>query len=161
VAEDGTAATDTLSKAMHRKAVINLDSTGTEMSFKSFLSFLNNRISLKLARVGVLLGSTVKDIDVSAKALRHMKFDRLKVAPKVSVRPDITVQDEDELSATIDCQILSHLVGEVSKVVLDEVMLSSFYDLQASFRKSKSNSASKKFKSSRKLKSSKSTIVSQ
>jgi hypothetical protein len=44
---------------------------------------------------------------------------------------------------------------------LDELMLSSVYDLKASARKSKANSATKKSKFSAKVKSMKSTIVTQ
>jgi hypothetical protein len=90
------------------------------------------------------LGSNNNAITVSANALRHMEFDRLKVNPKVSAKPGPSIQDDEELSATIDGQLLSHLVDEVAEVDLDELMLSSVYDLKASARKSKANSASKK-----------------
>jgi hypothetical protein len=42
--------------------------------------------------------------------------------------------DEDELHATVDCQLLSHLVDEVSEIGFDETVLISG---QASSRKSK------------------------
>jgi hypothetical protein len=107
------------------------------------------------------LGSNNNAITVSANALRHMEFDRLKVNPKVSAKPGPSIQDDEELSATIDGQLLSHLVDEVAEVDLDELMLSSVYDLQASARKSKANFASNKSKFSSKVKSTKSIMVSQ
>jgi hypothetical protein len=73
-----------------------------------------------------------------------MEFDRLKVNPKVSAKHVSSIQDEEELSATLDGQLLSHLVGEVAEVDLDEMKLSSVYDLKVSAQKSKANSASKK-----------------
>jgi hypothetical protein len=134
---------DTLTKAMRRKADLNLDTAGMKSSTKSFLPLSDKVISSKLASVGVSLGSNNNAISVSVNALRHMEFDRLKVNPKVSAKPGPSIQDDEELSATIDGQLLSHLVDEVAEVDLDEWMLSSVYDLQASARKSKANSASK------------------
>ena len=49
--------------------------------------------------------------------------------------------DEDEATDNVDGQLLSHLVGEVTKVDLDGSGLGSIYDLQASGRKSKNASA--------------------
>jgi hypothetical protein len=160
---DGSKATDedTLTKAMRRKANINLDIAGMKSKSKSFLPLSDTVISSKLASVGVSLGSNNNAISVSANALRHMEFDRLKVNPKVSAKSGPSIQDDEELSATIDGQLLSHLVDEVAEVDLDELMLSSVYDLKASARKSKANSASKKSKFSSKVKSTKSTMVSQ
>ena len=54
--------------------------------------------------------------------------------------------DEEELHDTIDVQLLSHLVGDVSEGGLDEAVLSSLYDLKASDRKSKADSNKKKIK---------------
>ena len=51
--------------------------------------------------------------------------------------------DEDDADATVDGQLLSHLVVEVSEVSLDETGVRSVYDLRATGRKSK-NSSSKK-----------------
>jgi hypothetical protein len=90
-----------------------------------------------------------------------MEFDRLKVNPKVSAKSDSSILDEEELSATLDGQLLAHLVGEVAEVDLDEMMLSSVYDLKASTRKSKDNYACKKYKFSPKVRSTKSTMVTQ
>jgi hypothetical protein len=160
---DGAKATDedTMTKAMRRKAAINLDPCGMNSSSKSFLPFSDNVISSKLASVGVSLGSNKNDISISAKALRHMEFDRLRVNPKVSAKSESSTHDEEELSATLDGQLLTHLVGEVAEVDLDEMMLSSVYDLKASSRKSKAKSASKKSNFSSKVKSTKSTMVVQ
>jgi hypothetical protein len=65
---------------------------------------------------------------------------------------------EEEANVTMDGQLLINLVGIVSEVDLNEVMLSSLYDLQASGRKSKSSS-NKKLK--KRVKVSKPQIVSQ
>jgi hypothetical protein len=161
-ATDGALASDedSLSRAMRRKAASNLDSTGSEPSSKSFLNFSTQSISAKLNSVGVSLGSSVGTVNVSANALRHMEFDRLKVTPKVSSKPDISPVDEDELYSDTDGQLLSHLVGEVSEVGLDEAVLNSVYDLKASSRKSKSSSTKKTARPSKKAKVSKSTVVS-
>ena len=68
--------------------------------------------------------------------------------------------DDDEANATIDGQLLSHLVGEMTEVDMDEVELGSIYDLHASGRKSKSAKDKKKQKK-RSLKQPKNPIVSQ
>ena len=70
-----------------------------------------------------------------------MEIDRLKVSPKCSSKASTIQLDDEEEEATYDGQLLSHLVGEVSEVGLDETGLGSFYDLKASGRKSKSTSA--------------------
>ena len=51
--------------------------------------------------------------------------------------------DDDEADATIDGQLLSHLVGEVSEVSLDESSLRSAYDLHVTGRKSKGSNSKK------------------
>ena len=67
VALDGASVTDedSLKKAMRRKAARNLDNHGTNLSSKSFLSFSSNSIHSKLSSVGVNLGSSKKQVDVS------------------------------------------------------------------------------------------------
>ena len=67
-----------------------------------------------------------------------MEVDRLTVTPKVGVFPDASLTKEDELHATVDGQLLSQLVSEVSEVDFDETGLASMYELKASGRKSKS-----------------------
>ena len=62
---------------------------------------------------------------------------------------------------TIDVQLLTHLVGEVSEGGLDEAMLSSLYDLKASDRKSKVGSLKKNTTPRKKAKVSKSPNVSR
>ena len=86
-----------------------------------------------------------------------MEFDRLTVIPKVSNGLSCTYLDEEEANATTDGQLLSHLIGEVSEIGLDEDGLCSLYELKASGRKSKSPSS----KCRKRSKSSKSPIVSQ
>jgi hypothetical protein len=74
-----------------------------------------------------------------------MEYDRLTVRPKLQN----TKLDEEEAIATIDGQLLSSLVGVVSKIDLDETIPGSLYDLCASGRKSKSNSSSRASKRGR------------
>jgi hypothetical protein len=61
-----------------------------------------------------------------------MEFDRLTVIPKASTMLNTTYLDEEDVNATEDCKLLHHLVGEVSEVGLDEDVLYSLYELQAS-----------------------------
>jgi hypothetical protein len=49
-------------------------------------------------------------------------------------------EGKEEVDATTDGQLLSSLVGVISEVHLDELGLSSLYELQASRRKSKLSS---------------------
>jgi hypothetical protein len=62
-----------------------------------------------------------------------MEFDRLKVALVSPSKPDFYLSDKDdeEVYAVSDSQLLSHLVGEVSKVGLDDDALGSCFKLQA------------------------------
>ena len=69
-----------------------------------------------------------------------MEFDRLTVIPKASTVLPATYSDEEDANATSDGQLLSHLIGDVSEVGLDEDGLSSLYELKATDRKSKSTS---------------------
>ena len=126
--------------AMRRKVALNLDPVGTATSSKSFLSFSSPLISSKLNSVGINLGSNLKQIYVSTKVLRRMEFDRLTVIPKASTMFEPTYEDEEEANATSDGQLLSHLIGKVSEIGLDEDGLCSLYELKASGRKSKSSS---------------------
>jgi hypothetical protein len=65
---------------------------------------------------------------------------------------------EEEANATVNSQLLFNLVGIVSEVDLNEAMLGSLYELQASVQKSKSSSNKKPKK---RVKVSKSVILSQ
>jgi hypothetical protein len=164
VGVDGASATDedALSKAMRRKASSNLDFSGINSCDKSFLSYSTPTISAKLGNVGMSLGSSVNAISVSANALKRMEFDRLKCTPKSLSKLDPSPLDEEDDAYTIaDGQLLSHLVGEVSEVGLDDAALGSVFDLTASGRKSKSTANKKSFRSSKKAKVSKPTIVSK
>ena len=129
---------DSLKKAMRRKAERNLDSLGTDMKSKSLLSFSPLSIHSKLSSVGFNLGSSKSQVEVSTNVLRHMEYDRLTVIPKASTVLTTTYVDEEEANATSDGQLLSHLIGEVSEVGLDEDGISSLYELKATDRKSKS-----------------------
>ena len=95
---------------------------------------------------------------VLTKVLRLMKFDRLTVISKVSTGLTATYLNEKEANATSDGQLLSHLIGEVSEIGLDEDGLCSLYELKTSCRKSKSASYNLPRKQA---KCSKSPIVSQ
>ena len=116
---------------------------------KSFLLFSSHVISSKHNSLGVSLGSSEKEISVSTRVFKHMEFNRLMVIPKDSTMLDSTYLDEEEAISTSDGQLLSHLVGEVSEVGLDEDDLYSLYELKASRRKSKSSSNKKPRKRSK------------
>jgi hypothetical protein len=157
MAEDGSADTDEdmMQKAMRRKAEKNLDVAGNKKS-ASFIKFSDSYISSNLNSVGVSLGSNSRDIAVSANVLRHLEYERLTVIPKVSTGAETTPLEDEEDET--DGHLLSSLVGSISEVDLEQPGLSSFYDLKASRRNSKS-SAEKK---SRKVgKAQKSRKVSQ
>ena len=151
---------DSLAKAMRRKAAQNLDNQGITSSPKSFLDFSNTAIVSKLNKVGASLGKNEKDISISTNALKHLEYDRLKVTPRVSSKSYVSCTDEEELHATSDGQLLSHLVGAVSDVGLDELGLRSLIELTASGRKSKTARSKKDSKSHKRAKCSKSPIVS-
>jgi hypothetical protein len=138
---DGASTTDedVMTKAMRRKAELNLDTAGTSSPSKSFTCFSPSRIAVNLSSLGVSLGKNSRDIMVSTSVLKHMEYDRLTVVPKVSNVLDTSPLDDEEANATMDGQLLSSLVGVVSEVVLDETELSSLYDLRASSRKSKTS----------------------
>jgi hypothetical protein len=72
-----------------------------------------------------------------------MKVYRIKVVPKHQNVVDNTELDDEEANATMDDQLISSLVDIVYEVDLDETMLDSLYELQASSQKSKSSSNKK------------------
>ena len=71
---------------------------------------------------------------ISTKALKHLEYDRLKVTPRVSSKSYVSHTDEEELHATFVGQVLSHFVGAVSYVGLDEPELSSLIELNYNIR---------------------------
>jgi hypothetical protein len=152
-----------MAKAMRRKAEANLDFSGTVNSSKSFLSFPTPLMASKLHNVGLSLGTSISSISVSANALRRMEFDRLKFTPTLSGKSDTCFSDEDdeEAYAVSDGQLLSHLVGEVSEVGLDDTALDSCIELQATERKSRLSSIKRKAWPNKKAKIPKSPIVSK
>ena len=127
----------------------------------SLLSFSTSQLTSRLFNVGVTMGRNEKEILVPANALRHMEIDRVKVYPNAMSTPAAPPLDEDEATDNVDGQLLSHLVGEVSEVDLDESRLGSIYDLQASGRKSKKASSKKSKKSQKVANQSKSPKVSR
>ena len=90
-----------------------------------------------------------------------MEYDRLKVYPGASSRSVTTPLDDEEVNATIDEQLLSHLVGDMMEVGMNEVELGSIYDLHASERKSKAAKDKKNQKMRKVAKQPKYPIVSQ
>jgi hypothetical protein len=142
MAEDGLADTDEdmMQKAMRRKAEKNLDGLGNKKS-ASFTKFSDSHISSNLTRVGVSLGSHSRDIAVSANVLRHLEYERLTVIPKVSTGAETILLEEEEDET--DGHLLSSLVGSISEVDLEQPGLSSFYDLKASRRNSRSSAEKK------------------
>ena len=83
------------------------------------------------------------------------------MSPSVSSWSVASSVDDDDAHATIDGQLLSHLVGEVTEVDMDEAELGSFDELYATGRRSKS-AKDKKNKAARKsAKKSKTPTVSQ
>ena len=111
---------------------------GSAIPHSSFFAFSSSKISPNLAKLGLNLGRIEDEFVVSTNAMKHMEYDRLKVYPCASSRSVTTPLVDDEVNAIIDGQLLSHLVGEVKKVDLDEDELGSIYDLHASGRTSKS-----------------------
>ena len=127
-----------MARAMKRKAALNDTAVqGTKFPSKSFLQLDTPCLESRLVSVGVSLGRNVEEVSVSANALRHLEFDRLTVSPKAQSRSYSPLLEEDEADTTEDGQLLSHLVGQVTEVSLDESRLESVLDLQASRRKSK------------------------
>ena len=57
---------------------------------------------------------------LSANVLKHVEYDRHRVSPIVSTRLVSSPIEDDDAHATIDGQLLSHLVGEVTEVDMDE-----------------------------------------
>ena len=94
--------------------------------------------------VGVSLGRNGEEVSVWANALRLLEYDRLTVSPKASSRAFSPLVEEEEADTIEDGQLLSHLVGQVTEVSLDESRLESVLDLQASRRRSKGSKKSKK-----------------
>jgi hypothetical protein len=90
-----------------------------------------------------------------------MEVDRLMVILKDSAFSCTSYDDEEEAIATTDGQLLSHLIGEVSDVIMDEARLSSLYELKASGRKSGSCSSKKGKKPMKRAKVSLHSIVSR
>ena len=113
--------------------------------------------------MGFSLGSSVDAISVSTKALRRMEFDRLKFSPMQLSKSEhsFSVEDDEEVYAVSDGQLLNHLVGEVSEVGLDDVALGSCIELQATDRKSRTSSLKRNAWPNKKPKISKSSMVSK
>ena len=85
-----------------------------------------------------------------------MEIDPLRVSPKCNnALPNPETEDDDEADAKYDGPLISHLVSEVTEVVLDDARLGSkLCDFTASSRKSKSHASKKKQKPPKKAKSS-------
>ena len=150
VAADGSKPSDedSMTKAMRLRASRNLNfSQGTTTS-KSFLSFSNAQVSSNLESLGLNLGRNAKEKSVSSSVLKNVEFDHFKVTPKnkIFVNDHLTDSDldEEEVDDHYDGQLLTHLVGDVSEVGLDDTRLEPFMDLTATGRRSKSSKKTKK-----------------
>jgi hypothetical protein len=129
-------------------------------SQKSYLSFTSDRIASNLNALGVGLGRTDADVQVAVRALKRVEVDRVVVALKGSCcQTDSELNDEDDRAA-YDGPLLSHLVGDVSEVGLDDDGFVSLYELKASARRSKSSSNKKTQKPSKRTRTTKSPTVS-
>ena len=122
-------------------------SQGTTTS-KSFLSFSNSQVNSNLESLGLSLGRNAKERSVSASVLKNVESDRYRVTAKIkkSSNDHLTDSDldEDEVDDRYDGQLLTHLVGDVSEVGLDDTRLEPFMDLTATGRRSKSLKKTKK-----------------
>jgi len=162
MAEDGATPTDedSLARAMRLQATRNLDFSQGISTTKSFLSFPDVCISSNMKALGVSFGSTGSEVNISVNALRRVEFDRSKVSPKVNDYPTDDELDDEEDNATYDGKLLSHLVGMVSEVRLDDVRLGSICDLTTTTRKSKSHRIVKSKPPSKRARANKSPYVS-
>jgi hypothetical protein len=80
-----------------------------------------------------------------------LEYERLTIIPKVSIAAETTLLEEEEDET--DGHLLSSLVGSILEVDLEQPGLSSFYDLKASRRNSKSSAEKKNRKGSKAQKS--------
>ena len=99
VAGDGGAVTDedTMARAMKCKAALNDTSVhGTNFPSKSFLQLDTPCLESRLVSVGVSLGRNEEEVSVSANALCHLEFDRLRVTPNAQSRSSTPLLEEDE-----------------------------------------------------------------
>jgi hypothetical protein len=152
LAEDGSGDTDEdmMQKAMRCKAEKNLDVSGNKKS-ASFIKFSDSHISSNLNSAGISLGSHSRDIAVSANVFRYLEYEHLTVIPKVLTGAETTLLEDEEDET--DGHLLSSLVGSISEVDLEQPGLSSFYDLKASRRNSKSSAEKKNRKGNKAQKS--------
>ena len=92
-----------------------------------------------------------------------MEFDRPTVAPKLSsfVDPLVSDEEDEDVDANDEGKLLSHLVKDTTEVDLDDTVCdTTLFELVASVRKNKSNSAKKRGRSSKKLNVSKHKVGS-
>jgi hypothetical protein len=68
-----------------------------------------------------------------------MEVDGLKITHMYSSKPDASLYDDEDEDVYVvsDGQLLTHLVGEVSEVRLDDGALGSCFELQATEHKSR------------------------
>jgi hypothetical protein len=92
-----------------------------------------------------------------------MEFDRIKCTPVIESKSNTTLDmdKDDEAYAISDGQLLSHILGEVSEVGLDDAMLSSCDELRVKDRKSRTSSLKKSAWPNKKARVSKSSHVSK
>ena len=68
------------------------------------------------------LGRNDNEIVLSTNTLKHMEYDRVKAYPGASSRSVTTPIDDEEANATIDGQLLPHLVGEIRNLIQRDVL---------------------------------------
>ena len=128
---------------MRLQVIRNLDAPTGTSNQSSCLSFDNARITSNLHNIGFKLGTNANELVVSANVLKHVEIDKLKVSPKTIPKIVFDHSDDEDADAIHDGQLLTHLVGEISEVGLDEAMLGSLDDLTPISQKSKSHSSKK------------------
>ena len=147
-ANDGSMPTDedSMTKAMRLRASRNLGySQGTPPS-KSFLPLSNSQVVSNLESLGISLGRCSQENLASVSVLKNVEASRSSVLLFVSPSDDLTTSDvdEEEVDDRYDGQLLTHLVGDVSEVGLDDTRLEPYMDFTVSGRKSKSSKKNNK-----------------
>ena len=145
---DGKPAADehVLERAKRRTARWNLDSpagTSSPGNISSTLKFPVDNCVANLKSIGISMGSSSKEINVSLNALKRIEVDKVTVQPK-NKRMDTILNPfdlSDEEEPENENRLLSHLIKDITDVDLDDLDLGMrICDLKVTGRKSKSTS---------------------
>ena len=145
---DGIPAADehVLERAKRRTARWNLDSpagTSSPGNISSTLKFPVDNCVANLKSIGISMGSSSKEINVSLNALKRIEVDKVTVQPK-NKRMDTILNPfdlSDEEEPENENRLLSHLIKDITDVDLDDLDLGMrICDLKVTGRKSKSTS---------------------